>query len=169
MAEQLMDLACCSRDEALELLNKTGGDVMEALALHMGPPGRDAPKPKKLSMIQQFFKDTREEITKLTDSISKGFIPISADQSERSAPGEMQILPEETALQNSCCQECRLPVHESEVQIPETVCRLPSECSSDLPSNAQTSLSSDQECRQSCPCPGKVSLEKDAETVASGP
>ena len=168
--QKLMDLACVDRDEAIDLLNKSGNDVMEALSLKMSvPPGRDAPKPRELSMIQQFFKETREEITKLTDSISKGFVPISSDQSEHSGPAVTQSLLEGTAPQNSCYLECHPLSQISEVQIPETAYLSRSECSSGLPSNVQKLCDSDQGCPQSCPCPEKVSSETGAETAALGP
>ena len=132
---KVMDLGCCERDEAIELLNKSGFDVMEAVSLKMGTAeGIDKPKPRQLSMIQTFFKETREEMTKLTDSISKGF---TSGQSEPSEQGEMQSPPVEMAQQNSCYSECHPLSPELEVQIPEIACLSPSGCSSDLPSNDQ--------------------------------
>ena len=150
--EQVMSLACCDRDEAVDLLNKSGNDVIEAVSLKFGTAkGIDAPKPRQLSKIQEFFKNAREEMTKLTESISKGFI--SSDQSESCLPNETQILPEEKAPQNSCSQEYHPQVLESVVQIPEIVYPLPSECSSGLQSSDQKSLCSDQESPQLCPSP----------------
>ena len=144
-----MELACCSREEAVELLKKTG-NVVDAVSLHMNvPQGKDAPKPRQLSKIQTFFKETREEMTKLTESISKGFI---SDQPEHSEQDEMRSPPVEMAPQSNCLSPSRPPSPVSEVQIPEIVCLLPSECSSDLQSNAQKLPCSDQECPQSCPC-----------------
>jgi hypothetical protein len=150
--QQVMSLACCDRDEAVDLLNKSGNDVIEAVSLKFGTAkGFDAPKPRQLSKIQEFFKETREEMTKLTESISKGFT--SSDQSDSCLPNETQILPEEMAPQNSCSQECHPQVLESVVQIPEIAYPLPSECSSDLQSSDQTSASSHQESPQPCPSP----------------
>lgn len=144
-----MELACCSREEAIELLKKTG-NVVDAVSLHMNvPQGKDAPKPRQLSMIQQFFKETREEMSKLTESISKGFI---SDQPEHSEQDEMRSPPVEMVPQNNYLEQCHPLSPELEVQIPEIACLLPSECSSDLQSNAQKLLCSDQECPQSCPC-----------------
>jgi hypothetical protein len=171
MAEQLMELACCSLEEATELLKKTN-DIVEALTLHMSVPvGRDAPKPKKLSMIQQFFKETREEMLTLTESISKGFVPAPtlSYQSEPSESVAMQGLPEETAQQSNCEQECHPLALESEVRIPETVYPLQSECSSGLQSSDQTLQGSRQEQTQRTPSPKKVSWGRDAEIVASVP
>ena len=144
-----MELACCSREEAVELLKKTG-NVVDAVSLHMNvPQGKDAPKPRQLSKIQTFFKETREEMTKLTESISKGFI---SDQPEHSEQDEMRSPPVEMAPQSNCLEQCHPLSPVLEVQIPEIACLLPSECSSDLQSNAQKLLCSDQECPQSCPC-----------------
>ena len=162
--QKVMDLACCDRDEAIELLNKSGNDVMEAVSLKMDiPPGRDAPKPRDLSMIQKFFKDTRDEMNKLTSSISKGFI---SDQSAPSEQVEMQSLPVETAPQNNYCLEYRPLFPSLEVQIPEIVCQSQSVCFSDLPSNDQRLPCSDQECPQSCPCPETELSGTAAETTA---
>lgn len=149
--EKVMSLACCTKDEAVELLNKSGNDVIEAVSLHMNvPPGKDAPKPRELSMIQQFFKETREEMTNLTESISKGFISGQAEPSEYS---EMPALPVEMAQQSNCPGQCHPFSLVSEVQIPEIVCQSPSVCFSDLQSNDQRLPCSGQECRRSCPCP----------------
>jgi hypothetical protein len=148
--EKVMSLACCTKDEAVELLAKSGNDVLEAVSLHMDVPvGKDAPKPRELSMIQKFFKETREEMTTLTDSISKGFISGQAESLEHS---EMQTLPEETAQQSSCSPGCRILSPISEVQIPEIACQSLSECFSDLQLNDQKSPYSGQEFPQSCPC-----------------
>jgi len=164
--EKVMELACCSREEAIELLNKSGNDVMEAVSLHMNvPQGKDAPKPRQLSKIQQFFKETREEMTKLTDSISKGFIS-SSDQAEPSQHSEMQSPPVEMAPQSNCLLPSRPPSPVSEVQIPEIACLSQSGCSSGLQSNDQKLLGSDLECPQSCPCPGKELSGTGAETTA---
>lgn len=162
--EKVMSLACCTKDEAVELLAKSGNDVLEAVSLHMDVPvGKDAPKPRELSMIQKFFKETREEMTTLTDSISKGFISGQAESSEHS---ETQTLPEEKAQQSNCSPGYQTLAPISEVQIPEIVCQSPSVCFSDLPLNDQRLPCSGQECLQSCPCLEKVLSEKDAETTA---
>ena len=148
--QKVMDLGCCDRDEAIELLNKSGNDVIEAVSLKMTVPiGRDAPKPRELSMIQTFFKDTREEMTRLTESISKGFI---SDQSVPSEQDEMQSPPVEMAPQSNCYLECRPLSPSLEVQIPEIAYPSQSECSSDLPLNDQKLPCFDRECRRSCPC-----------------
>ncbi len=140
MAEEkitkVMDLACCSRDEAIELLNKSGNNVIEAVSLKMEvPQGKDAPKPRQLSMIQQFFKETGEEMTRLTDSISKGFV--TSNQSEPLEPIETQTPLEETAPQSNCYLECHPLAPLLEVQIPEIACQSQSECSSGSQSNDQ--------------------------------
>jgi len=150
--EKVMDLAFCSREEAIDALSKTRNDVVEAVSLLMNiPKGKDAPKPRELSEIQKFFKQTREEMLNLTESISKGFIKTS-DQSEPSEHSVTQTLPEETVQQNNCPLQCHPPSPELRVQIPEIACPSLSECSSDLQSNDQKLLCSGQECQKSCPC-----------------
>lgn len=132
---KVMDLGCCEREEAIELLNKTGFDVIEAVSLKMGEAeGIDKPKPRKLSKIQTFFKETREEMDKLTGSISKGFI---SDQSEPSEHSETQSPPVKMARRSSCYSGCHPLSPELEVQIPEIACLSPSECSSGSPSSDQ--------------------------------
>ena len=159
-----MELACCSRDEAIELLKKTG-NVLDAVSLHMNvPKGKDAPKPRQLSAIQQFFKETREEMTALTESISKGFI--ASDQAAPSEYSEMQAPPVEMAPRNSCLGQCHPLSLESVVQIPEIACQSPSVCFSDLQSNDQRLPCSDLECLRSSPTPGKESSGTGAETTA---
>ena len=165
--EKVMKLGCCDSDEAIALLNKSGNDVMEAVSLKMNiPPGRDAPKPRDLSMIQQFFKETREEMTRLTESISKGFI---SDQSAPLEQAEMQSLPEEMARQSNCPEQYRPFSPVSEVQIPEIVCQSPSVCFSGLLSSDQRLPCFVQEFRRSCPSPETESSEKAAETTALDP
>ena len=149
-----MELACCSREKAIELLNKSGNDILEAVSLHMNiPQGKDAPKPRELSKIQQFFKETREEMTKLTDSISKGFI--SSDQPAPSEHSEMQSPPVEMAPQSNCLSPSHLLSPVSEVQIPEIACQSQSGCSSGLQSSDQKPLCSDLECHRWFPSPEK--------------
>jgi len=132
---KVMDLGCCEREEAIELLNKTGFDVIEAVSLKIGEAeGVDKPKPRQLSKIQTFFKETREEMDKLNNSISKGF---TSGQSEPSEHSEMQSPPVKMAPQSSCYSGCHPLSPELEVQIPEIVCQSQSECSSDLPSSDQ--------------------------------
>jgi len=144
---KVMDLACCSRTEAIDALKKKD-DVVDAVSLLMNvPTGRDAPKAHQLSVIQQFFKETREEMTNLTESISRGFIS-SSNQAVPSLQAEKQILLEETAQQNNCPVQYHPISPESTVQIPETACLLLSECSSCLQSSDQTSVCSHQGCLQ---------------------
>ena len=132
---KVMDLGCCERDEAIELLNKSGFDVIEAVSLKMGTAeGIDKPKPLQLSKIQTFFKETREEMDKLTDSITKGF---TSDQSELLEQGEMQSPPVKMARQSSYYSGCHPLSPELEVQIPEIACLSLSECFSDLQLNDQ--------------------------------
>jgi hypothetical protein len=163
--EKVMNLASCSREEAIEALNKTNNDIVEAVSLLMDvPTGKDAPKPRELSEIQKFFKKTREEMLNLTESISKGFM--TSSQSEPSEHSEKQTLPEETAQQSNCLSQCHPLSPELTVQIPEIACPSPSECSSDLQSNDQKLPGSGQECQKSCPCLETESSGKGAETTA---
>jgi len=89
----------------------------------------DAIKPVRV------YTHEEQEIKKLRDVLKKmdekhltllnprGFVELNETSNPR----------EEMVLQNNCDQECQLPVHQSEAQIPGTACQLPSGCSSGLP------------------------------------
>jgi predicted translin family RNA/ssDNA-binding protein len=117
--QKLMNLDC-SREEAIELLQQTNGDALEALSLKMGV----RVKRRRLNETQEFFADLRKSMEKLEDSIHSGYS--KTDQSESLEQDEMQNLHEETVQQSNCDQECQIPSQELEVQIPETVCQSPS-------------------------------------------
>ena len=134
--ETVMNLSGCSREQAELALRTSNGDVVEALVLVMDGSKVAVPKQKTMDKTQHFFSLIRNEMTKLTESISKGFI--ASDQSEPSEHCEMQSHPEETVQQSSCCPEYHPPSPVSVVEIPETACPSQSECSYDSLSNDRT-------------------------------
>jgi hypothetical protein len=101
--QKVQDLGDCSREEAIELLEKASGDPVEALSLKMGA----VPKRRKLNDQQEFFAMLRSDMEKLESSIQSGYS--KTDQSESSEQGETQIPLEETAQQSNCYQECQIP------------------------------------------------------------
>jgi len=130
-----MDFTGCSEEEARLALEKYDNDMFEAvLSL---TPGSKVGLPKKIELdeTQVFFRTIREQMTELTDSISKGFT--SSDQSEPSEHSEKQTLPEEKAQQSSCPDKCHPPSPEQVVQIPEIACPSQSEWTYDLQLNVQ--------------------------------
>jgi len=101
--QKVQDLGDCSREEAIDLLEKASGDPVEALSLKMGA----VPKKRKLNDQQEFFAMLRSDMEKLESSIQSGYS--KTDQSESLEQDEMQIPLEETAQQNNCYQECQIP------------------------------------------------------------
>lgn len=117
--QKLMNLDC-SREEAIDLLQQTNGDPVEALSLKMGV----RIKRRRLNETQEFFAGLRKNMEKLEDGIHSGYS--KTDQSESLEQVDLQILPEEMVQQSNCDQECQIPSQELEVQIPEIVCQSPS-------------------------------------------
>lgn len=137
--ETIIELTGCSEDEAMRVYAETN-DVEDAVDKIL-PPAKnssrkyyEALKPvRTYTQEEQDIKQLRDVLKKmdnerLTSLNPRGFVVPSAPNNLR----------EETAQQNNCDQECQLPVLQSEAQIPETACQLPSEYSSDLQSNVQT-------------------------------
>jgi hypothetical protein len=148
MAEQLMSLSGCSMEEAVELLKKTNGDVLEALMVKMEVP---PPKQKVMDEHQKFFTEVRHQMTTLTESISKGFS--SSNQSESLEHSVTQTRPEEKVPQNNCSDKCLPPSPVSAAQKPETACQSLSECFCDSQSNDQKSLCFGLGCLRLSPSP----------------
>ena len=132
--QTIIELTGCSEDEAMRVYAETN-DVEDAVDKIL-PPAKntsrkyyDAIKPvrtyteeeKQIKQLRDTLKKMDDE--RLTSLNPRGFV----------APSAPNTLREETAQQNNCDQECQLPVLQSEAQIPETACQLPSECSSGLP------------------------------------
>ncbi len=101
--QKVQDLGDCSREEAIELLEKASGDPVEALSLKMGA----IPKKRKLNEEQEFFAMLRNDMEKLESSIKSGYS--KSDQSESLKQDEMKTPLEEMAQQNNCYQECQIP------------------------------------------------------------
>ena len=106
--QKVQDLGDCSREEAIELLEKALGDPLEALSIKMGA----IPKKRKLNEQQEFFALLRNDMEKLESSIQAGYSSAKKDQSESSEQDGMQTPLEETAQQNNCYQECQIPSQE---------------------------------------------------------
>ena len=114
--EKLMNLDC-SREEAIQLLEQTNGNPVEALSLKMGV----GTKRRRLNETQEFFATLRSDMNKLEEGIHSGYS--KSDQSASSQQDEMQIHPEEMVQQNNYYQECQIPSQELEEQKQETVCQ----------------------------------------------
>jgi len=106
--QKVQDLGDCSREEAIELLEKASGDPVEALSLKMGA----MPKKRKLDEQQEFFSKLRSDMNKLESSIQAGYSSAKTNQSESLEQGEKQTPHEEMVQQNNCYQECQIPFQE---------------------------------------------------------
>jgi len=154
--EKIMNLVSCTREDAIEALKDSNGDLVNALTLLIDvPTTRGAPKPKVLDAEQEFFRETRKQMELLVDGVQKGFT--SSDQSVPSEYSDSLDHPVGMVQQNNYSLGYHPPSPELKVEIPEIVCRSQSECSSGLLLNDQKLPCSDQECRQSCPCLEKAS------------
>jgi len=139
MIRMIVEMAGCSEEDAKRVYDQVG-DVSEAVDILMPKPKSAADKyieklkPKPIvSEEQKWCRQVREVLREMDDKKST-----AANQPELAERSENCILPEETAQQNSCFQECQLPSLQSEAQIQETACQSQSECSSDSPSNGRT-------------------------------
>lgn len=132
--EKVMNLAFCTEDEAKEALQKTHGDIVDAIDMLLKvPPTTGAPKKKELDEVQTFFAKMRMTTETLNDSIEQGMKKSKmSDQHDSSVSVDLPTLHEETVPQNSCSQECPPPFPELEAQIQETVCQSQSELICDL-------------------------------------
>ena len=137
--QTIIELTGCSEDEAMKVYAETN-DVEDAVdkllppAKNMARKYYDAIKPvRTYTQEEQDIKQLRTILKKMDDerltSLNpRGFV----------APDAPNTLHEGTAQQSNYGQECQLPVLQLEAEIPEIVCLLPSEHSSDSQSNAQT-------------------------------
>ena len=121
LIQTVMNMIFCSREEAIDALEKVeGNDPIEACTLLLKTPEtRGAPKEKKLDETQKFFANLRAENEKLIASIESG-LSTSKDRRGCSSSTDLQDLPSEKALQNSCFQECQIPSLQSEAEKQET-------------------------------------------------
>jgi hypothetical protein len=117
--QKLMNLDC-SREEAIELLELTNGDPIEALSLKMGV----RIKRRRLNETQEFFAGLRKSMEKLEDGIHSGYS--KTNQPDSLEQDDSQIPHEEMVQQNNYDPECPIPSQELTVEIPGIVCHSPS-------------------------------------------
>ena len=137
--ETIIELTGCSEDEAMRVYAETN-DVEDAVDKIL-PPSKNASR-KYYECIKpvRVYTQEEQEIKKLRDILKKMDDQRLTSLNPRGfvAPSAPNNLLEEMVQQNNCDQECQLPSLQSEAQIQETACQLPSECSSDSQSNVQT-------------------------------
>ena len=129
--QKVMLMASCLESDAKNYLEKTNGDVFEAICLSMNAIKIEKP----LDETQKFFKETREALAEV-ERLCKKRLAIS-DQSELLELDEKKNHREEKVQQNNCLNEYHPLTLEQEVEIPAIVCPLLSECSYDSQSNVQ--------------------------------
>ena len=130
--QKVMDMASCSEEDAKKCLEKTNGDVFEAICLSMNAIEVE----KTLDETQKFFKETRKSLAEV-ERLCKKRLAIS-DQSELLELDEKKNRREEKVQQNNCLNECHPLTLEQEVEIPAIACPSLSECSYDSQSNNHT-------------------------------
>lgn len=123
--EKVMNLAFCNEDEAKDALQKTHGDIVDAIDLLLNvPPTAGAPKKKELDEVQQFFAKMRVTTEEINKSIQEGLEKSKkSDQHDSSVSVGLPALHEGTAQQNSCSQVCPPPSPELKVQTREIACQ----------------------------------------------
>jgi hypothetical protein len=137
--QTIIELTGCSEDDAMRVYAETN-DIEDAVDKLLPPAKNQARKYYDAIKPVRTYTQEERDIKKLRDALKnmdderltslnpRGFVVPSAPNTHR----------EEMALQSNCDQECQLPVLQLEAQIPEIVCLLPSEYSSDSQLNAQT-------------------------------
>ena len=137
--QTIIELTGCSEDDAMRVYAQTN-DVEDAVDILLPPVKNAARKYYEAIRPVRMHTPEQQEIKKLRDVLKKMDDERLTSSNPRGfvAPSATSTLHEETAPQSNCDQECQLPVLRLEAQIPEIVCLLPSECSSDSPSNDQT-------------------------------
>ena len=126
--ETICALVGCSRDIAEESYFNTNNVLESVDALLSIPPKKytlpviqkleRTPEQEELEHIRKLMEHVEVEIQeKIKHKTLTGSNPLCASE-----PDETTCPHEETAQQNSCFQECQLPVLESGAQTQETAC-----------------------------------------------
>lgn len=140
----------CNEEEANYAFDRTQ-DVTEAIDMllknNTSPAEKyiNARKKRRITTPEEEIIGPYRQILKEIDE------KMSTSLHQRGYEGSVEKIThrEETVQQSNCFQLCPPPSPEEEVQKPETVCQLPSECSCGLQSNDQKLPCSDQECSRS--------------------
>ena len=152
--ETIMELTSCSEDDAQRVYAETN-NVEDAVDKLLPPAKNTARKFYDAIKPVRVYTEEEKQIRILRESLKTMDVEhdkrsILSNQRESAEQVEQSIRHEETVPQSSYYQECQLPSLQPEVRKPETACRLLSECSCGLPSNAQTLHGSAHQCDQCC-------------------
>ena len=123
--EKVMNLAFCTEEEAKEALQKTCGDIVDAIDLLLKVPSTaGAPKKRELDEVQTFFAKMRVTSEEINKSIQEGIEKSKkSGQHESSVSVDLPVLREEMAPQSSCSQVCPPPSPELKAQTREIACQ----------------------------------------------
>lgn len=134
----ICSLTGCTEEEAKQAYNKTE-DVIEAVDLLLATPDLPANKyinskkrKREVTPEEEIIGPYRKILKEIDDRMSISLHQRGCEESS------VTIVPrEEKVQQSNCSRQCLLLSQEEEVQKPETVCQLQSECSCDSLSNGQ--------------------------------
>ncbi len=122
--ERVMNLGCCTEEEAKVALAKTNGDIVEAIALVMNiPESKWAPKKKELDETQKHFAEMRKVTSDVNASIEASFTKSGQPGASRPAETSIQMSPGLRYLDYDCTQSSHLALLEEEEQTPGTACQ----------------------------------------------
>lgn len=122
--ERVMNLGCCTEEEAKAALLKTNGDVVEAIALVMNiPESKWAPKKRELDETQKHFSNLRKIDSDINASIEAGFKKSGQPGASRPAETSIQMSPGLRYLDYDCTQSSHLALLEEEGQTQGTACQ----------------------------------------------
>lgn len=137
--QTIIELTGCSEDDAMRVYAETN-NVEDAVDKLLPPAKNQARKYYDTIKPVRVYTQEEQDIKKLRDTLKKMDDERLTSLNPRGfvAPSAPSTRHEGMALQSNCDQECQLPVLQLEAQIPEIVCLLPSEYSSDSQLNGQT-------------------------------
>jgi len=137
--QTIIELAGCSEDDAMRAYAETN-NVEDAVDKLLPPSKNSSRKYYESVKPVRVYTEEEKQIKILRDALKKMDDERLTSSDPRGFAGRAvpNTLPEGTAPQSSYGQECPQLVPLLEAQIPEIACLLPSEYSSDSPSNAQT-------------------------------
>lgn len=137
--QTIIELTGCSEDDAMRVYAETN-NVEDAVDKLLPTTKNDSRKYYESAKPVRVYTEEEKQIKILRDSLKKMDDERLTSSDPRGFAGRAvpRTLPEETAQQSSYGQECPRFVPQLEAQIPEIVCLLPSEYSSDSQLNAQT-------------------------------
>jgi hypothetical protein len=137
--QTIIELSGCSEDEAMKAYAETN-DVEDAVDKLLPPAKNTARKYYEAIKPVRTYTEEEKKIKTLRDTLKKMDDERLTSLNPRGfvAPSATNTLHEGMAQQSNYGQECQLPALQLEAEIPEIVCLLPSEHSSDSLLNVQT-------------------------------